>query len=158
MEIHITVDCVPFDALSEDDRMLVEQAKAMTSTSYAPYSNFHVGAALRLKDGQIFTGSNQENAAFGMSLCAERTAFFAASAQCPTVPPVTIAIAARAGEEFTVAPVSPCGACRQALAESEARFHQPIRVLLYGQSCVYVVQSITDLLPLNFDGSSLPAC
>lgn len=141
--------------LPSEDQELVNLAKQMTNTSYAPYSNFHVGAALRLKDGSVYKGSNQENAAFGMCLCAERTAFFAAGANAPDVPPVAIAIAARAGEEFTSAPVSPCGACRQALAEAETRFRQPIRVLLYGTEAIYVIRSMSELLPLNFDGSAM---
>lgn len=153
MDIHIKVDRVQFHQLSASDRELVEQAKQMTFTSYAPYSHFHVGAALRLSDGQVYTGSNQENAAFGMSLCAERTAFFAAGANSPHVPPVAVAIAARSGNDFTALPVSPCGACRQALAEAETRFSQPIRVILYGTDAIYIVQSMSQLLPLNFDGT-----
>ena len=153
MDIHIKVDRVQFDQLSASDRELVEQAKQMTFTSYAPYSHFHVGAALRLRDGQVYTGSNQENAAFGMSLCAERTAFFAAGANSPDVPPVAVAIAARSGKDFTALPVSPCGACRQALSEAETRFSQPIRVILYGTDGIYIVQSMSELLPLNFDGT-----
>ncbi len=141
--------------LSESDRLLVEKAKAMTDTSYAPYSHFCVGAALALADGQIFLGSNQENAVFPVGLCAERTAFFAASANAPEVAPVAIAIAARNSEGFQSKPVTPCGACRQALLEAEMRFHQPIRVLLYGTEGVYVLPSMKSLLPLTFDGSEL---
>ncbi len=153
MDIHITVEHLAFDQLKADDRELIERAKQMTFTSYAPYSDFHVGAALQLSNGQVYTGSNQENAAFGIALCAERTAFFAAGANSPEVPPVAIAIAARSGEEFTAQPVSPCGSCRQALLEAETRFKQPIRVLLYGTEGVYVVSKVADLLPLNFDGT-----
>ena len=115
-----------------------------------------MGAALRLSDGQIFRGSNQENAAYPTGLCAERTAFFAASANAPEVPPVAIAIAAQTGGAFLENLVAPCGSCRQALLEAEARFQQPIRVLLYGTGGVYVVPSMRDLLPLTFDGSELP--
>ena len=100
-------------------------------------------------------GSNQENAAFPTGLCAERTAFFAAGANAPDVPPVAIAIAAQTKGQFLATPVSPCGQCRQALLEAEIRYKQPIRVLLYGTEGVYVVNSVKSLLPLTFDGSEL---
>lgn len=156
-ELHIETHVQIFDPeeLNDDDRQLVEIAKKMTNTSYAPYSQFHVGAALRLADGQIFRGSNQENAAYPVGLCAERTAFFAASAQAPDVPPVSIAIAAWTHGDFIAQPAAPCGMCRQALLEAETRFQQPIRVLLYGTEGVYVIPSFKELLPLNFDGSEL---
>lgn len=143
------------DELSAEDRQLLEEARQMTRTSYSPYSHFQVGAALRLADGQIFRGSNQENAAFPTGLCAERTAFFAAQANAPEVAPVAIAIAAFTNGAFTDKPVSPCGSCRQALLEAETRYHQPIRVLLYGTEGVYVIESMKSLLPLDFDGSEL---
>lgn len=143
------------DELPADDRQLVERAKAMTSSSYSPYSHFRVGAALRLADGSIFGGSNQENAAFPTGLCAERTAFFYAQANAPEEAPVAIAIAAQTAAGFTPKPVSPCGSCRQALLEAETRYGQPIRVLLYGEDGVYVVDSVRALLPLTFDGSEM---
>jgi len=155
-QIIVPFQVFAYEELSVEDRELVDMAKAMTATSYSPYSRFQVGAALRLADGQVFKGSNQENAAFPSGLCAERTAFFAASANAPEVPPVTLAIAARTGGHFLENLVAPCGACRQSLLEAETRFNQPIRVLLYGTSSTYVIQSIRDLLPLTFDGSELP--
>lgn len=156
-ELHIDtfVQCYAMEELSSDDRVLVEEACRMTSTSYSPYSHFQVGAALRLADGRLFLGSNQENAAFPTGLCAERTAFFAAGANAPDVPPVAIAIAAQTKGQFLATPVSPCGQCRQALLEAEIRYKQPIRVLLYGTEGVYVVNSVKSLLPLTFDGSEL---
>ena len=96
-ELHIDVQ-VQFFALEElpkADIELIERAKEMTSTSYSPYSHFCVGAALLLEDGQMFTGSNQENAVFPVGLCAERTTFFAAAANAPSIPPVALAIAGR---------------------------------------------------------------
>lgn len=143
------------DELPVADQQLVKDAQQMTRTSYSPYSRFQVGAALRLADGQVFRGSNQENAAFPTGLCAERTAFFAAQANAPEVAPVAIAIAAFTDGAFTSKPVSPCGSCRQALLEAETRYHQPIRVLLYGTDGVYVIESVRALLPLDFDGSEL---
>lgn len=155
ISIHIPVEFYAFDELSDTDRQLVETAKVMTSHSYSPYSHFSVGAALLLKDGQVFRGCNQENAAFPVGLCAERSAFFAAGAHAPGIAPVAVAIAAYTQGAFTTKPVSPCGSCRQALLEAETRFGQPIRVLLYGEEGVYVIPSVADLLPLNFDGSEL---
>ena len=155
-QIIVPYQVFDYEELSAEDRELVDMAKAMTGTSYSPYSHFQVGAALRLADGQIFKGSNQENAAFPSGLCAERTAFFAASANAPEVPPVTIAIAAQTGGQFLENMVAPCGACRQSLLEAETRFKQDIRVLLYGTRGTYVIRSMRDLLPLTFDGTELP--
>ena len=96
-------------------------------------------------------GCNQENAAFPSGICAERSAIFAAGAQYPDQPVIMLAIAARNEEGvFTEHPVSPCGPCRQVLIETETRFHHPVRILLYGQRCVYVVDSIKQLMPLSF--------
>ena len=83
-----------YDELTAEDRELVDAAKQMTQTSFAPYSKFHVGAAIRMDNGNIVLGSNQENAAFPSSLCAERTACFQASALYPGMPMRKIAIAA----------------------------------------------------------------
>ncbi len=153
--IDVTVHFFAFNELSEADVRLIEQAKAMTYTSYSPYSHFSVGAALLLSDGQVFKGSNQENAVFPVGLCAERVAFFAASANAPDVAPVALAIAARNADGFVSQPVTPCGSCRQALLEAEMRFGQSVRVLLYGTEGVYIVPSMRALLPLTFDGSEL---
>ncbi len=155
-QIIVPYQVFDYEELSAEDRELVDMAKAMTGTSYSPYSHFQVGAALRLADGQIFKGSNQENAAFPSGLCAERTAFFAASANAPEVPPIALAIAAQTGGQFLENLVAPCGACRQSLLEAETRFKQEIRVLLYGTGGTYVIRSMRDLLPLTFDGSELP--
>ena len=157
-EIQITtpIQVYKADELPEEDRELVDIAKQMTLTSYSPYSHFQVGAALRLRDGQIFKGSNQENAAYPVGLCAERTAFFAAGDNAPKVPPVSIAIAAQTGGKFSETPIAPCGSCRQALLEAEVRFQQHIRIVLYGTESIWVARSVRDLLPLTFDGSQLP--
>ncbi|MBR0202352.1 MAG: cytidine deaminase [Bacteroidaceae bacterium] len=153
--VEIPIVLYKLDELDEADRKLVEQACDATRNSYSPYSKFRVGAALKLADGQVFLGSNQENASFPVGSCAERTAFFAASAAAPDVAPTAIAIAAWTDGQFTENPVSPCGMCRQALLEAETRFGQPLRVLLYGKSGVYVVRSVGDLLPLTFTGEQL---
>ena len=136
--------------LNEEDRELVEAAMRATNGSYAPFSKFHVGAAVRLQNGTIVVGANQENAAYPSGLCAERTALFAAGAQHPTQPVVALAIAARKGKRFVPQPVSPCGACRQVISGVEERFGIPIRILLYGTDGILVSEGIDPLLPLRF--------
>ena len=140
-----------FSELTDQERKLIETAKASTYNSYAPHSHFHVGAAVLLKDGTIIPGCNQENAAFPSGICAERAALFAAGAQHPDQPVVMLAIAARDTQgEFQADPVSPCGPCRQVLIETETRFKHPVRILLYGTKCVYVMDGIKELMPLSF--------
>lgn len=143
--------------LSQQDRRLVDMAKAATQTSYAVYSRFHVGAALLLENGEIVCGSNQENAAYPAGTCAERTAIFYANASRPDVAPVAIAVAAwRADHEaFLPEPISPCGVCRQVLVETETRYRRKIRVLLYGESGIYEFESASHLLPFRFDSDAL---
>lgn len=155
LHIDLKIQFCKLEELNKTDLELIQKAKEMTATSYSPYSQFQVGAAILLRNGKVFLGSNQENAVFPVGLCAERTAFFAASANAPEVPPIAIAIAAQAGGRFTKRPVTPCGSCRQALLEAETRFQQPIRVLLYGTEGIYIVPSVQSLLPLTFDGSEL---
>jgi len=155
IEIKVQIQVFDVEELSDSDRHLVERAKEMTQTSYSPYSEFRVGAAIRLQDGQVFAGSNQENAAYPVGSCAERTTFFYAQANAPEVAPETIAIAAFTNGHFLEKPISPCGMCRQALLEAETRYGTHIRVLLYGTDGVYVAQSMRDLLPLTFDGSEM---
>ena len=144
------MDC-QMDELSDAEQQLLRQAIEATSRSYAPHSHFHVGAALQLEDGTVLPGCNQENAAFPAGLCAERSALFAAGAQYPDVAPVMLAIAARnpAGE-LTPEPVSPCGTCRQVIIETETRYRRPLRLLLYGANRVYVMDGISNLMPLSF--------
>ena len=133
------------------EQQLVEAAIEATNHSYSPYSNFSVGAALLLANGEMVTGCNQENAAFPAGLCAERTAIFAAGARFPNEAVTTIAIAARTGNgELTEEPVTPCGTCRQVMIETEKRFNHPIRILLYGRKAVYIIEGISQLMPLSF--------
>ena len=149
-KIEAVVHICEMAELNETDRELVEAAKKATDGSYAPYSKFLVGAAVRLSDGSIIIGANQENAAFPSGLCAERTALFAANAQYPHQPVVALAIAARKGRAFLAKPIPPCGACRQVISGVEDRFGQPIRILLYGTDGVLVSDGISPLLPLCF--------
>lgn len=150
LKIEINYLFVQPDELSSDDLELVELAKNATKNSYANYSHFYVGAAVRLSDGNTMIGANQENAAFPSGLCAERTAIFAAQAQHPEQSITTLAIAARNDNGFLSDPISPCGACRQVILEIEDRYKSPIKILLYGSQGIYVMESVKDLLPFCF--------
>lgn len=144
-----------FDELNKTDQDLMTSAMEATTRSYAPYSKFSVGAAALLANGIVVTGTNQENAAYPSGLCAERTTLFYANSQYPGQPVLTLAIAARTEKDFIDLPIPPCGACRQVILETEKRYKQPIRILLYGKKEIYEVKSICDLLPLSFDASAM---
>ncbi len=151
-ELKTTYTACTEDELSATDRELVDRAKQATYTSYAPYSRFSVGAAVRLSNNEVLSGSNQENAAFSAGTCAERCTMFYANAKFPDEAITTIAIAARGTNgEFTTSPISPCGVCRQALIEAQTRAKGKLRVIMYGKREVYIVDSISDLLPFQFD-------
>ena len=142
--------------LNEVEQKLVEAAKDATFRSYAPYSHFYVGAAVLLDNGEIITGNNQENCAFPSGLCAERTTLFYANSRYPDVPVRILCIAARDTlGNFTKEPISPCGACRQVMLETEHRFGSPIQVMLYGTGGTYFVNSARELLPIGFDKNNL---
>ena len=142
---------VQYDELDESRRHLVDLARQATKRSYAPYSKFRVGAAIALDNGEIVSGSNQENAAFPSSTCAERTAAYYAHATYPDAKFKTIAIAARGtdGEEVA-APIAPCGACRQALLEYETLASDNVEVILVGRDAIYILPSVRSTLPLAF--------
>ncbi|MDU1905414.1 MAG: cytidine deaminase [Dysgonomonas sp.] len=140
---------------SEQEKLLIEEAKKASLNAYAQYSGFHVGAAVLLEDGTIVTGNNQENAAYPSGLCAERTAIFYANAQHPNTPVKTIVIAAYNKGKFTDDVCTPCGSCRQVLVEVENRFEKPVKIIMYGEKHIYEVDSIRDLLPLGFGKESL---
>lgn len=151
LALKTTIYTAQMSELNEQEQSLVHQAIEAASRSYAPYSHFNVGAALLLKNGQTIIGCNQENAAFPAGTCAERSALFAAGAQYPDEPVMMLAIAARdTNGNLTQEPVSPCGVCRQVIIETETRYRQPIRILLYGEKCVYVMDGIKQLMPLSF--------
>jgi len=148
-----------FDSALElqlSDRELLEKAKEAISGSYAPYSHYHVGAAVKLANGVVFTGSNQENMSFPAGLCAERVAVFAASSNFPDIPVAAIAISA-VSDDFDVSdPVPPCGMCRQAIIEYEMKFNNKIRIILSGQTGnVFVFPAMGTLLPLAFHEKGL---
>lgn len=149
--ISTKIEVYSYNELNDTDKNLVERAKKATETSYAPYSKFNVGAAVLLENGEIISGSNQENAAFPSGTCAERTTIFYAGARFPGVRFCKLAIAAFTEGEFIEEPISPCGACRQAILEYEKLGGQPIEILLAGRNKVYKLQGIRSLLPLSFE-------
>lgn len=139
------------EELSDIEVKLVNKARESTYRSYAPYSNFRVGAAILLDNGETVCGANQENVAFPSGLCAERTAAFYAHAQHPEQKFTMIAIAARGVDaEFLAEPISPCGACRQSLLQYELLAGHDVPVLLVGRDYVYRLPSIRSLLPFAF--------
>ena len=137
--------------LPEDDRKLALEAVKATENSYSPYSGFHVGAALRLSNGKTVCGSNQENIAYPSGLCAERTAMFHASHSYPDAAIEAIAIAASQNGKICEEPASPCGACRQVMAEYQTRSGHDMRIILAGTGKVLVFEKVDDILPFIFD-------
>ncbi len=153
--ISANIKVYDFSELGEVEKKLVELAQEATKRAYAPYSKFQVGAAVLLENGEILTGTNQENAAYPSGLCAERTTLFYANSQYPDVACEILVIAAFTDGDFLSEVLAPCGACRQVILESEERGGKPMRILLTSKDTVYEVASIRDLLPLCFDKSSL---
>lgn len=129
---------------------LVDRAKAATDGSYAPYSGFRVGAAVRLKNGRILSASNQENASYPEGICAERNVMFFAKANFPDVPVTSLAIAACNADGYVRRPPMPCGACRQVIFEAVGRDHIDFNVILYGTDETLIIPQASFLLPLAF--------
>lgn len=158
-EISIHVQYLVYDLpeeLPESDQSLLEAAKKVLSAAYAPYSAYKVGAAAMLEDGTIVTGNNQENVAYPSGLCAERVALFYAASRFPDKAVKAIAVTARAADFDISEPVTPCGACRQVIAETEVRYGNPIRVIMQGDSGkVFVMVGVNNLLPLMFHADEL---
>lgn len=150
IESHLTV-YDGFGELDQKDQHLMQQAFEARDNAYAPYSGFFVGAAILLENGEVVSGSNQENASYPSGLCAERTAIFYAGARFPRVKINTMAISARAKDKPTTAPIPPCGACRQSIAEYEVKQQSPIRLMFMGSSGkIFQSDSLRNLLPLLF--------
>ena len=144
------------EALKEDVQELFKAAETARKNAYAPYSKFLVGAALKLENGEVITGSNQENAAYPSGLCAERTAIFYAGAQFPNQNILKIAISAGLKEKALDRPIPPCGACRQALVEYEQRQNIPIELYFMGtEGQVAYSESVENILPWIFDKNVL---
>lgn len=143
-------------ALSSEDLHLLQEAREITAQAYAPYSKFNVGAVIRLSNGLLVRGTNQENASFPAGICAERVALSAASSLQPGVAVDTIAISYHNLNGSSDTPISPCGICRQSLSEQENRQHQPIRLIMGGQTGpVYIIQTARHLLPFGFSSEDM---
>jgi len=138
------------DQLPETDNGLIMSARDAAKNAYAPYSGFRVGAAVLLDNGAIFTGNNQENAAYPSGLCAERTALFYASAQYPNIPIIAIAISTLNCTDTPSEMAKPCGSCRQVMAEYEDISRKPMRIILDSSERTIVLNGIDNLLPLRF--------
>ena len=144
------------DELPVEDRAVVDAARRATANSYAVYSHFNVGAAVRLEDGTVVCGTNQENAAYPSGLCAERTTLFWANSQYPDKAVTLLAIAARTDNGELEKPIPPCGACRQVILETEKRYNTSMKIILFGTKECYVIEDgVKALLPLSFDAGFL---
>ncbi|WP_394760246.1 cytidine deaminase [Flavobacterium sp.] len=158
-EININTHLSVFESMQElpsDVNELMQKAIAVRKNAYAPYSKFHVGAAILLDNGEISVGSNQENAAYPSGLCAERVAIFHAGAIYPHAKIVKMAITAGSTTSVTSKPIPPCGACRQSIFEYEFRQDSSIEIYFMGETGeVYKSNSIQNLLPLTFDKNFL---
>jgi cytidine deaminase len=144
-----------FDELDQADRELILAARDTALNAYAPYSKFRVGAAIRLTSGTIVTGANVENAAFPSGICAEINALSSSVSNHHNDKPVAIAIAALTEDGLTDDPVPPCGNCRQVIAEEESRAGNHIKIILSGKNKTFLIDSISSLLPLQFNKKNL---
>lgn len=158
-QVNITTTFSVFDSkeeLSAELLDLMNQAIEIRKKAYAPYSKFRVGCAILLDNGKIVLGSNQENAAYPSGLCAERVAIFQAGAIYPEAKIIKMAISATSDEKPVLAPIPPCGACRQSISEYEFRQDLPIEIYFMGESGeVYKSDSLKNLLPFMFDKNYL---
>ena len=156
-DLHISFEQYEnIEDLTAEDRNLLKAAITATESAYAPYSDFKVGAAVLLANGIIVNGSNQENAAYPSGLCAERVALFSAGAQYPGIKIKSIAVAAFKNPETEPRPASPCGACRQVMAEYEQLHKQNIRFIMVDTNKkIIVAENVKSLLPFLFSADSL---
>ena len=142
--------------LTEEDQWLLNEARKVSQNAHAPYSNFQVGAIARLDNGEMVSGSNQENASYPLGLCAERVLLASAASIFPKIPIKTIAITYNNMNGESNHPISPCGICRQTLLEYESMLNHPIRLILGGmEGKVYVIGRAAMLLPLSFTAEDL---
>lgn len=156
LEITTKIQILEDKELNPDQVRVIEAARKATYQSYVPYSHFHVGAACLLDNGEIISGSNQENAAYPSGICAERTTLFYAHSKYPEASVVMLCIVGRNQQgEFIQGICSPCGACRQVILEAEYRSKAPIQILLPSAEGVYVFDGIGALLPFGFTPTDL---
>ena len=150
-KIELSFILAHLNELSAQEQQLVANAKAAFKTAYAPYSGFLVGASVLLENGEVINGSNQENVAYPSGLCAERVALFYAGAKFPDVKINTVAISVLSKNFEVKDVISPCGACRQVMAEYEDKQHKPIKVILHSPTDeVLIANKVEDLLPFMF--------
>lgn len=156
---HVSIDVEVYDdstALNDLDRQLLETARKETDNAWAPYSNFRVGAAALLTNGEIVKGTNQENASYPAGICAERVLMSTASSLFPGVAIDTIAVSYHNMNGSSDKPISPCGICRQSLYEFQTRTAHKIRVILGGtEGKVFVINDAAHLLPLVFGAEDM---
>lgn len=143
--------------LGESYANLCQQALEIASKAYAPYSNFQVGAALLLSNGKVIMGNNQENAAYPSGLCAERVAIFYANASYPNESVEAIAVTAIQNGSQVAEPISPCGSCRQVLAETQFRYKNKMKVIMHAKNKTWIIDDSNGLLPLSFSKDDLTA-
>lgn len=144
------------DDLNTEHRALVLKSREAAALAYAPYSKFFVGAAVELDNGEIVLGSNKENASFPAGICAERNALNYASDHFPNQKIKRLAVTADPQNFELTEPVSPCGVCRQVMAEYERLQDQKFEILLTAQAGkVLILNSAVDLLPFHFYLSQL---
>lgn len=158
-EIQISIRVKVFSGLQDlapADEALMQAAKNALLHAYAPYSQFNVAAAVLLENGEVLTGTNQENASYPAGLCAEGTVFSAASAMYPNIAVKKLAVTVHSEKHLISRPVSPCGICRQRILEYENRYNSDIQIFMMGEEGqVYSVNSVKDLMPLSFSKDSL---
>ena len=142
--------------LPESDAKLVEKARKNTALAYAPYSKFRVSAAALLSNGKIVTGTNQENASYPVSICAERSLLASAAALFPDAYITTMAITYDTERNGSLQPISPCGMCRQAIIEHQSRYGHTMRLILAAKSGeIIIIENATNLLPLAFSNKAM---
>jgi cytidine deaminase len=141
--------------MSQEDQEMVAAAVDAQKGSYSPYSHFQVGAALKLQDGTLIKGANQENAAYPSGLCAERVVMFYAGANYSDVPFDTLAIAGADHGVLCESPASPCGACRQVMAEYQKKHGKPFNIILVGSKKIRKFHCVDDVLPFIFDSLTI---
>ena len=138
--------------MADIDQLLISKAEEVLKNAYAVYSQFHVGAALLMENGEIITGNNQENIAYPSSLCAERVALYYCKAHYPNSKVKKIAVMAKSKRGELLEVISPCGACRQVMSEYERLQDEPMEVILKGEGeSIMVFEAVADLLPLSFN-------
>jgi cytidine deaminase len=143
-----------FESIAElngDDQRLLKAAQDAASLSYAPYSEFNVGAAAVLANGEVISGGNVENASFPAGLCAEGVVLAVASSRFPGTPIQTLAITYKSPNRESDQPIAPCGICRQSLQEFRERTGAPVRLIMGGSTgSVFIVEDASLLMPLAF--------